>query len=59
MDCRIPDFPVFHYLLQFAQTHVHRVNDVIHTLLYVLCEDFWESESWKFLSLEKKFFFSF
>ena len=22
-DCRMPDFPVFQYLLEFAQTHVH------------------------------------
>ena len=29
MDCSMPDFPVFHYLLKFAQTHVHWVDDVI------------------------------
>ena len=29
MDCNIPDFPVLHYLLEFAQTHVHWVSDVI------------------------------
>ena len=23
MDCGMPRFPVFHYLLEFAQTHVH------------------------------------
>ena len=23
MDCSIPGFPVLHYLLEFAQTHVH------------------------------------
>jgi len=23
MDCSTPGFPVFHYLLEFAQTHVH------------------------------------
>ena len=23
MDCSTPDFPVFHYLPEFAQTHVH------------------------------------
>ena len=28
MDCSIPGFPVFHQLLEFAQTHVH-VNDAI------------------------------
>ena len=27
MDCSTPGFPVFHYLLQFAQTHVHCIND--------------------------------
>ena len=29
MSCSIPDFPVLHYLLEFAQTHVHWVSDVI------------------------------
>ena len=28
-DCSIPDFPVLHYLPEFAQTHVHWVNDTI------------------------------
>ena len=23
MDCSVPGFPVLHYLLEFAQTHVH------------------------------------
>ena len=26
MDCSLPDFPVFHHLLEFAQTHVHWVG---------------------------------
>ena len=29
MDCRTPGFPVLHHLLEFAQTHVHRVGDAI------------------------------
>ena len=29
MDCSTPGFPVLHYLLQFAQTQVHRVDDAI------------------------------
>ena len=29
MDCRTLGFPVFHYLLQFDQIHVHWVDDVI------------------------------
>ena len=29
MDCNTPGFPVLHYLLEFAQTHVHRVSDAI------------------------------
>ena len=29
MDCSTPGFPVLHYLLEFAQTHVHRVGDNI------------------------------
>ena len=28
-DYSTPGIPVLHYLLKFAQTHVHRVNDVI------------------------------
>ena len=36
MDCSTPDFPVLHYLLEFAQTHVHGVGDAVqppHPLL--------------------------
>ena len=29
MDCSTPDFPVHHQLPELAQTHVHRVGDVI------------------------------
>ena len=29
MDCSTPGFPVLHYLLEFAQTHVHLVSDAI------------------------------
>ena len=28
-DCSTPGFFVLHYLLEFAQTHVHQVNDAI------------------------------
>ena len=27
MDCSTPGFPVYHQLLELAQTHVHRVSD--------------------------------
>ena len=36
MDCSTPGFPVLHYLPEFAQTHVHGVDDAIqpsHPLL--------------------------
>ena len=36
MNCSTPGFPVLRYLLEFAQTHVHRVSDAIqpsHPLL--------------------------
>ena len=36
MDCSMPGFPVLHCLMQFAQTHVHWVDDAIqpsHPLL--------------------------
>ena len=29
MDCSTPSFPVLHYLLEFAQTHVHWADDAI------------------------------
>ena len=29
MDCSTPGFPVLHYLLEFAQAHVHWVGDAI------------------------------
>ena len=29
MDCSTPDFPALHYLLEFAQTHDHWVDDAI------------------------------
>ena len=29
MDCSTPGFPVLHYLLKFAQTHVHWLSDAI------------------------------
>ena len=29
MDCSTPGCPVLHYLLDFAQIHVHRVSDAI------------------------------
>ena len=29
MDCSTPGFPVIHYLLEFAQIHVHWVSDAI------------------------------
>ena len=36
MNCSMPGFPVLHYLLEFAQTHVHCVSNAIqpsHALL--------------------------
>ena len=36
MDCSMPEFPILHYLPEFAQTHVHWVGDAIqlsHPLL--------------------------
>ena len=38
MDCRMPGFPVRHCILEFAQTHIHRVGDAIqpsHPLSFV------------------------
>ena len=35
MDCSMAGFPVLHYLLEFAQTHVHWVDDAIQPT--ILC----------------------
>ena len=32
-DCSMPGFPVLHHLLEFAQTHVHRVKDAVQPSL--------------------------
>ena len=32
-DCSMPGFPVFHHLLELAQTHVHRVSDAIQPVV--------------------------
>ena len=29
MDCSMPGFPVLPHLLEFSQTHVHRISDAI------------------------------
>ena len=31
VDCSTPGFPILHYLWEFAQTHVHWVNDAIQS----------------------------
>ena len=33
MDCSTPGLPVLHQLLEFVQTHAHRVGDVINHLI--------------------------
>ena len=38
MNCSTPGFPILHYLLELAQTHVHWVSDAIHRL--ILCHPF-------------------
>ena len=36
MDCNAPGLPVHHQLLEFTQTHVHRVGDAIQPSIYPL-----------------------
>ena len=36
MDCSTPGFPVLHYLLEFAQIHIHWVDDAIWPSLPLL-----------------------
>ena len=31
MDCRMPGFPVLHYVLELAQTHVHLIGDIMQS----------------------------
>ena len=33
MDCSMPGFPVLHYLLEFAQIHLHWVDYAIYVIL--------------------------
>ena len=37
MGCSTPGFPVLHQLLEFAQTHVHWVNDAISVTPFSSC----------------------
>ena len=37
MGCSTPGFPVLHYLLEFAQTHIHWVGDAIQPSHPVIC----------------------
>ena len=69
MDCSTPDFPVYHQLLELAQTHVHRVGDAIqpsHPLLPLLILPsvfpsirVFSNESVVYISWPKKWRFSF
>ena len=43
MDCSMPGFPVLHYLLEFVETHVHSVSDIIKPSHPLLQE--WETPS--------------
>ena len=53
MDCSMPGFPVLHYLLEFAQTHVHWVYDAIFYLPLLLLPSIFPSIS--FFSSESAF----
>ena len=39
MNCSMPGFPTLRYLLKFAQTHVHRINDAIQISIYLFNRD--------------------
>ena len=46
MDCSTPGFPAHYYLLEFAQTHVHKVSDAVqpsHPLLSLLLSSIFSS----------------
>ena len=40
MDCSTPGFPVHHQHPELAQTHVHLVDDGIHTLEVTTAQSF-------------------
>ena len=40
MHCSTPGFPVFHHLLEFAQTHFHQVGDAIQPSYPLLSPSF-------------------
>ena len=42
MDCSTPGFPVLHYLLEFAQTHVHWISDAKRTNHVMIVMMLWE-----------------
>ena len=37
VDCSMPGFPIHHQLPELAQTHVHRVGDIIQLSHLILC----------------------
>ena len=41
MNCSMPPFPVLHYLPEFAQTHVHWVDDTIQLSLHIKWPQDW------------------
>ena len=41
MGCSTPGFPVLHYLPEFAQTHVHWVDDAIQPSLHIRWPKYW------------------
>ena len=45
VDCSIPGFPVLHYLLEFAQTHVNCVDDAISLQQVAKVLELWLSVS--------------
>ena len=58
MDCSIPGFPSLHYLLEFAQGHVHWVSDAIqpsHPLSSPLPPAFNLPQHWGLFSMNQLF----
>ena len=54
MDCSVPGFPVLHYLLEFAQTHVHWVDAAIQPSQQSRRGAEGSQESWKKLAVVLK-----
>ena len=58
MDCSTSGFPILHYLLELAQTHVHWVGDAIQQVILSYCIHFDAPSSWLLCPFDMSLSFS-